>query len=65
MKISQKQIMISYARQEAADHALKLKESLIKKGFSVYLVRWVKGAECAEYTNGLHFAGRARDRDGQ
>lgn len=33
--------MISYARQEAADHALKLKESLIKRGFSVYLVRWL------------------------
>lgn len=30
--------MISYARQEAADHALKLKDSLIRRGFSVYLV---------------------------
>lgn len=37
LKSSQKQIMISYARQEAAEHALQLKASLIKMGYSVYL----------------------------
>ena len=30
-------IMISYARQEAADHALRLKDELTKLGISVYL----------------------------
>ena len=29
--------MISYARQEAADHALRLKDELTKLGISVYL----------------------------
>ncbi|KAH9416840.1 hypothetical protein DERP_011955 [Dermatophagoides pteronyssinus] len=32
-----KQIMISYVRHEAADHALQLKKSLLECGFSVYL----------------------------
>ncbi|OTF77427.1 hypothetical protein BLA29_007143, partial [Euroglyphus maynei] len=31
------QIMISYVRHEAADHALQLKKSLLEYGFSVYL----------------------------
>lgn len=31
-------IMISYARQEAAEHALQLKERLGKSGYVVYLV---------------------------
>lgn len=31
--------MLSYARQEAAQHALDLKDQLIGHGFDVYLVR--------------------------
>ena len=30
--------MVSYARQEAAKHALDLKKQLVERGFSVYLV---------------------------
>lgn len=37
-KSSAKPIMLSYARQEAAQHALDLKEELVKLGFQVYLV---------------------------
>ena len=33
-----KQILISYVRAEAAQHALSLKEQLSELGFSVYLV---------------------------
>ena len=33
-----KPIMLSYARQEAAQHALELKQRLVSKGYSVYLV---------------------------
>lgn len=36
---SVKPIMISYARQEAAQHALDLKRQLVSLGFSVYLVK--------------------------
>ena len=32
--------MISYARQEAAQHALDLKRQLVSLGFSVYLVKY-------------------------
>ncbi len=33
-----KQLLISYVRAEAADHALRMKEQLSSLGFSVYLV---------------------------
>jgi hypothetical protein len=33
-----KQILISYVRAEAAEHAVRLKKSLISLGFSVFLV---------------------------
>ena len=33
-----KQVLISYVRAEAAQHALDLKEELSHLGFSVYLV---------------------------
>lgn len=33
-----KPIMLSYARQEAAQHALDLKRQLVNLGYSVYLV---------------------------
>ena len=31
-------VIISYVRSDARDHALKLKAALVDKGFSVYLV---------------------------
>lgn len=37
-KSNGKCIMVSYARQEAAQHALNLKQELVERGFSVYLV---------------------------
>ncbi|KPM10984.1 TIR motif-containing protein [Sarcoptes scabiei] len=37
IKIPQKQIMLSYVRREAAEHAIQLKKTLIDSGFSVYL----------------------------
>jgi hypothetical protein len=36
-KSSAKPIMLSYARQEAAQHALDLKKQLVHLGYSVYL----------------------------
>lgn len=33
-----KLIMISYVRREAAEHAKELKSSLVRYGFTVYLV---------------------------
>jgi len=34
-----KQVLISYVRSEAAEHALRLKEALVKQGITVYLVK--------------------------
>ena len=37
----QRQILLSYVRAEAANHALLLKDELLKHGYSVYLVNSV------------------------
>ena len=37
-KARSKQILISYVRAEAAEHALRLKRSLTRSGFDVFLV---------------------------
>lgn len=44
--------MLSYARQEAAQHAIDLKKELVKQGFSVYLVS--KAFYFKLYNNNLH-----------
>ena len=35
-----KQVLLSYVRTEAAQHALLLKQELTRLGYSVFLVRW-------------------------
>jgi len=40
-KTRSKQILISYVRAEAAEHALQLKHSLARRGFDVFLVSCV------------------------
>jgi len=40
-KARSKQVLISYVRAEAAEHALRLKRSLARLGFDVFLVSCV------------------------